>query len=126
MSSTKIMEPNKFPGDQASQDSHDYHRRFKATFISILPSFTIIYIRFPVNIVKLKHASSCVLSVDLPQRMQNHIGCICLFFSPLCVFKCLLKFPAREDAKLHWLYLFNFSPLCVIKCVLKLPASDDA
>ena len=43
------------------------------------------------------------------------------YFSPLCVFKCLLKLPAWEDEKSHWLHLFDFSPLCVFKCVLKWP-----
>ena len=43
-------------------------------------------------------------------------------FSPLCVFKCLLKLPACEDAKSHWLHLLDFSPMCVFKCALKLPA----
>ena len=28
--------------------------------------------------------------------------------SPLCVFKCLLKSLAREEAKSHWLHLFGF------------------
>ena len=52
-------------------------------------------------------------------KMQNHTG-------PLCVFKCLLKLPAIEDAYAHWLHLFDFSPLCVFKCFLKVPASADA
>ena len=41
-------------------------------------------------------------------------------FSPLCVFKCILKFPSWLEAKSHWLHLFGFSPLCVFKCALKL------
>ena len=32
----------------------------------------------------------------------------------------------REEAKSHWLHLFDFSPLCVFKCVLKLLAWEDA
>ena len=36
-------------------------------------------------------------------------------FSPPCVFiKCVLRLPAWDDAKLHWLHLFTFSPLCVL------------
>ena len=31
-----------------------------------------------------------------------------------------------EDAKSHWLHLFDFSPLCVFKGVLKLSAQEDA
>ena len=41
-------------------------------------------------------------------------------FSPLCVIKCNLRLRACEDAKSHWLHLFDFSPLCVFKCLLKL------
>ena len=44
--------------------------------------------------------------------------CICCEFSPFCVFKCLLKVLAWEDAQSHWLHFFNFSPLCVFKCLL--------
>ena len=33
--------------------------------------------------------------------------------SPLCVFKCLLKLYAFEDAMSHWLHLFSFSPMCL-------------
>ena len=46
-------------------------------------------------------------------------------FFPLCIFKCLLKLPARADAKLHWLHLFDLSPLCVFKCRSKSPACED-
>ena len=49
-----------------------------------------------------------------------------LDFSPLCVFICLLKLPAWEDAKLHWLHLFDFSPLWVLKCVLKWLTRENA
>ena len=38
-------------------------------------------------------------------------------FSPLC--KCLLKLPASRDANWHWLHLFVFSPIWVFKCLLK-------
>ena len=47
-------------------------------------------------------------------------------FSPLCVFKCVLKLPSWEEAKSHWLHLFDFPPLCVFKCVLKLPSQEEA
>ena len=30
------------------------------------------------------------------------------------------------NISLHWLHLFDFSQLCVFKCVLKLPAREDA
>ena len=44
----------------------------------------------------------------------------------MCFFKCVLKLPAWEDAKSHWLHLFCFSPLCIFKCIFKLPAQKDA
>ena len=44
----------------------------------------------------------------------------------VCVFKCLLRWHVREDAKSHKLHLFHFSPLCVFKCLLKLPAWENA
>ena len=47
-------------------------------------------------------------------------------FSPLCDFKCFLKWPGWEEAKSHWLHLFGFSPLCVFKCLLKVIACEDA
>ena len=39
---------------------------------------------------------------------------------------CVLKLSAREDAKSHCLHLFCLSPLCVFKCVLKWHAWEDA
>ena len=45
-----------------------------------------------------------------------------LDFSPMCVFKCLLKSPAQEDAKSHWLHLSDFSLL--FKCVLNVLGSE--
>ena len=46
-------------------------------------------------------------------------------FYAVCIW-CVLKLPCGEDAKSHRLHLFDFSPLCVFKCVLKLPAWEDA
>ena len=40
--------------------------------------------------------------------------------------QCILNLPASEDTKSHRLHLFDFSPLCIFKCVLKLPAREDA
>ena len=80
-----------------------------------------------------------VFSNCLPDKMQSHIGCICLTFlhcafsnvsskrlqkrmhihigcinlTPLYIFKCVLKLLAWEDAESHWLHLFDFSPLCL-------------
>ena len=40
-------------------------------------------------------------------------------FVSLCVFKCLLKSPARKHVKSHCLHLFDFPPLCVCMCALR-------
>ena len=72
----------------------------------------------------------CVLSIvssnGQTEMMQSRVGYTCWTFPLLCVFKCVLKLLASDDAYSHWLHLFDFSPLCVFKCLLKLPASDDA
>ena len=36
-----------------------------------------------------------------------------LILSVECLFKCVLKPPARGDAKSHWLHLYDLSPLCL-------------
>ena len=41
------------------------------------------------------------------------------FYTALCLFICLLKELGTEQAKSHWLHLFHFSPLCVFKYLLK-------
>ena len=89
---------------------------------------------------------SNVSSNHLAEQMQSHIGCICLTclycvfsnvasnclhekmldFSPLYIFKCVLKLPGWEEIKSHWLYLFDLSLLCVFKCLLISPAFEDA
>ena len=33
---------------------------------------------------------------------------------------------SQEEAKSHWLHLFGFSPLCVFKCLLKPPVREEA
>ena len=87
---------------------------------------------------------SNVSSNWLPEKRHSHILLVHLFdFTPLCVFKyflegsarkdayvtfslcvfkCLIKLPALEDAKSHWLRLFDCSLLCIFKCCLKSPA----
>ena len=42
-----------------------------------------------------------------------------LNFSPLCVFLCILKMSAQEEAKSYWLHLFDFSPLCTFQMCLQ-------
>ena len=48
-------------------------------------------------------------------------------FSPfyMCLFICLSKELRAEQAKSHWLHLFDFSPLCLFKCLLKWLAFED-
>ena len=95
----------------------------------------------------------------LPGSMYSHTGCICLifstvgfqmcpqiaclrryiitlvafvWFSPFCVFLCLLILPMCEDAKLHrfsqiaciftGIILFYIPPLCIFNCFVKLYA----
>ena len=48
-----------------------------------------------------------------------------VWFSPVCVFKCLVKLSVLDDAKSHWLHLFGFSPLWVFKCLLNSLARED-
>ena len=68
---------------------------------------------------------TCLLKEPGPEQAKWHW--LHLFdFSPLCVFKCLLKSNARTEANSHWLHLFDFSPLCVFKCLLKWSAWEDA
>ena len=76
---------------------------------------------------------------------QEHL----FYFSPLWVFKCVLKLSAwmdttfwcpawvcfimcflrafaQEDTYSHLLHLFNFSPLCIFECLVKLLAWEEA
>ena len=46
----------------------------------------------------LRCAFSDVPSSCLNQWMHNYTGCISFCFSPLCVLRCLFKFPNWEDA----------------------------
>ena len=53
----------------------------------------------------------------LSKKMQSYICGICLAFFPLCIIKCLLKVPAREETKSQWLLLFSFfSSVCFEMC----------
>ena len=50
-----------------------------------------------------------------------------LFLSwSLCVIKCLFKTLVPEETKLQWLHLYDFSPVCVFKWVLKMLVCVDA
>ena len=57
----------------------------------------------------------CVLKL-FAQNDANYIGCICLTFSIVC-FKCLLKWPASEYAYSHWLHDCLISLDCVFSNV---------
>ena len=49
-----------------------------------------------------------------------------LGFSPLCIAICLLILCAFVDANVHWLHLFGFSPLCVFIRIFRLSALNEA
>ena len=66
----------------------------------------------------------CVLKLPSQEDALSH--CLHLFdFSLLCVIKCVLKALAWTDAKSHWLHLLDFSPLCIFKRVIKWPAWEE-
>ena len=68
----------------------------------------------------LLHLNDFLMTPQIASLRRDIATLVELFyFSPLCVFKCLLKLLAREDEKLHWLHLFGLSPLCVFKCFFK-------
>ena len=72
----------------------------------------------------LHYEFSSKISSEMRKEMHNYIVCLFDFFvdlfdfSPVWIFKCLLKALAWEDAKSHRLHLFDFSPECFIKCIL--------
>ena len=68
-------------------------RRCKFTLVAFVWLFSSVF--------------SNVSSNHLPKRMHSQIGCI-FYFYPLCVFKCVYKWSAWEDAHSHWLHLFDF------------------
>ena len=67
--------------------------------------------------------SNAVCSIDvfskcLLWRMDYHTNCTCGLFSTV-----LLNVSSTcMSGKSHWMHFFDFSPLCVFKCLLKLPA----
>ena len=89
----------------------------------------MIWVRFCIFVFFILHCVRFwnVSTNFLPhEAIQNHIGCICLDFSPLCILILVFKAFVKEDQNWHWLHLFGFSPLCAVKCVLKWPAWEDA
>ena len=126
----------------------------KKTFWFWFPKFYFKADELNYIFKKLKHFHfKCLLKIPAKAKLHYNIGCICLLFntavqmspqmaclrgcivtsvafvrlisSPLCVFKCCLKTYAWEDAKSHWLHLFDFSPLCLIKCDLSALRSEQ-
>ena len=75
-----------------------------------------------MNMYMLHVLHTYVMNNFIPNSV--FIGFICLT-SPLCVLKCVLKLPAREETKSH-LLMFDFSPLSVFKCLFKSPAQEEA
>ena len=68
--------------------------------------FTYICVHFsPLSVFKS-------LLKCLPER--RHICNSSFGFSPLCLFKCLVKLFAWKDARSHSLQLFGFSPVCLL------------
>ena len=84
-----------------------------------------------IHMLKDVYNDTCIQSVLLFNETSMHLHEImfgqhlassfcqpgkrqCQVKSLLCVFKCLLKWSTREEAKSHWLHLFVFSPLCAI------------
>ena len=68
---------------------------------------------------------SSVLKLSPREEAKSHWLHLFNFF-PLCIFKCYLKALFQEDVKTHCLHFNVFSPFCFIKCVLKSPAKEDA
>ena len=74
--------------------------------------------------------SCCIITlVTVVPRLRSIWGkiwpCWRFHFSPRCVFRCLLEWPAQVDAYSHWLHLFDLSPVCVFKCVLNALGSEQ-
>ena len=50
------------------------------------------------------------------------IALVTFYFMLLCLIECVFKLSSREDANSHWLHLLGFSPLCIFKWLLKWPS----
>ena len=66
---------------------------------------------------------SCMSWVCIKGWKVIFLAFIWLFL--MCVFKCLLMWLVRVDAKSHWLHLFALSPVCVFKYSLRLSTLED-
>ena len=69
----------------------------------------------------------CVFKCLLKSPAWEKAYWLHLFLSwSLCIIKCLFKTLVQEETKSHWLHLSDFSPVCVFKWVLKMPVCGDA
>ena len=99
---------------------HKIYSRIKTKYIQIKPNYIHKYssnqfeFQLSMFVMLLCESSEGLLA------MAN--GDFSPFYTGLCLFICLLKELGAEQAKSHWLHLFDFSPLCVFKCLLKWPA----
>ena len=90
--------------------------------------------RCKVALVALVWFFSTVRFQMLPQNVSFDwckvvlVALVLFYFSPLCVFKfllkCFLKLSAWIDVKSHWSQLFDLSSLCLFKCLHKLQNSS--
>ena len=94
------------------------------TYISLIHfhplKSVLIHFHLPSSIFIHFYPISSTFFCYRPFHPQSHLMWHLFNFSSVCVFKCLLKWPARDNSWLHWLHLFDFTPLWVYKCVAKL------
>ena len=90
------------------------------TLFTFVWLFSTVFFQMSTQIAGV---SCCIITlVTVVPRLRSIWGkiwpCWRFHFSPRCVFRCLLEWPAQVDAYSHWLHLFDLSPVCVFKCVL--------
>ena len=91
-------------------------------FISSILILTLLKISYTL-IQVLRRSAHWTHWAHLDKMTNCHISPV---YTGLCLFMCLLKELGSEQAKSHWLHLFNFSPLCILKCLLKELGSEHA
>ena len=79
----------------------------KVTLVAFVELFSTMYFQMSPQIACLR---GCIVAL------------VAFFYFPQWVLKCLLELHSR----IAWLHLFDFSPLCIFKCFLKSPAREDA
>ena len=93
--------------------SHDV---FSYVWSICLPQRTHIYSDC-ICLVFLHCVSSNVSSICLSRKTQSHIGCIYSTFLHRAFAYSLLRPIACDEAKLHWLHLWDFFPPCILICI---------